>query len=76
MAETLDLGNVDPSLGNARVPMVGEVYAVLATLESGTGMILVDEREEITTGNQQLLYLIFNKVINILSADQNKQIHL
>ena len=48
------MGNVDPSLSKARVPRVGEIYAVLATLESGTGTMLVDEREEATTENQQL----------------------
>ena len=46
-------------------PGVGKVYAVLTPLQAATGTMTVSEREETTTGNQQLLYLIINSIINV-----------
>ena len=62
------LGNVDPSLGTVEAPRVGKVYAVLTPLQTATGTMTVSEREDTTTGNQQLLYLIVNSIINVYSA--------
>ena len=60
---TLVQRNVDPSLGNARVPWVGAVYAVLVTLEPATGTKSAEEREETPTGNQQLYYSVNDKLV-------------